>query len=106
MKQSDLSRAQYTYILGGAALMLSLSMGMRQSFGLLQPHVVRDLDPSMGAEDFAFMLDKRPGAYFRIGQGGAESGCFLHNPRYDFNDEILPLGAALFVRLAERSLPL
>jgi amidohydrolase len=69
-------------------------------------HVVRDLDPSMGAEDFAFMLDKRPGAYFRIGQGGAESGCFLHNPRYDFNDEILPLGAALFVRLAERSLPL
>jgi amidohydrolase len=69
-------------------------------------NVVRDLDPSMGAEDFAFMLDKRPGAYFRIGQGGAESGCFLHNPRYDFNDEILPLGAALFVRLAERSLPL
>jgi hippurate hydrolase len=67
---------------------------------------IRDLDPSMGAEDFAFMLEKRPGAYFRIGQGGAESGCFLHNPRYDFNDEILPLGAALFVRLAERALPL
>ena len=67
---------------------------------------VRDLEPSMGAEDFAFMLEKRPGAYFRIGQGGAESGCFLHNPKYDFNDEILPLGAALFVRLAERSLPL
>ena len=68
--------------------------------------VIRDLDPSMGAEDFAFMLERRPGAYFRIGQGGAESGCFLHNPRYDFNDEILPLGAALFVRLAERALPL
>jgi amidohydrolase len=67
--------------------------------------VLRDLEPSMGAEDFAFMLEQRPGAYFRIGQGGAESGCFLHNPRYDFNDEILPLGAALFVRLAERSLP-
>ncbi|MFM1990556.1 MAG: hypothetical protein RJA99_3513 [Pseudomonadota bacterium] len=67
---------------------------------------IRDLEPSMGAEDFAFMLEKRPGAYFRIGQGGAESGCFLHNPKYDFNDEILPLGAALFVRLAERSLPL
>jgi hippurate hydrolase len=67
--------------------------------------VIRDLDPSMGAEDFSFMLQQRPGAYFRIGQGGAESGCFLHNPRYDFNDEILPLGAALFVRLAERSLP-
>jgi amidohydrolase len=67
---------------------------------------IRDLEPSMGAEDFAFMLEKRPGAYFRIGQGGAESGCFLHNPRYDFNDEILPLGAALFVRLAERAMPL
>jgi hippurate hydrolase len=68
--------------------------------------VIRDLDPSMGAEDFAFMLERRPGAYFRIGQGGAESGGFLHNPRYDFNDAILPLGAALFVRLAERALPL
>ena len=67
--------------------------------------VIRDLEPSMGAEDFAFMLERRPGAYFRIGQGGAESGCFLHNPKYDFNDEILPLGAALFVRIAERSLP-
>jgi metal-dependent amidase/aminoacylase/carboxypeptidase family protein len=67
--------------------------------------VLRDLEPSMGAEDFSFMLAQRPGAYFRIGQGGAESGCFLHTPRYDFNDEILPLGAALFVRLAERSLP-
>jgi amidohydrolase len=67
--------------------------------------VIRDLEPSMGAEDFAFMLERRPGAYFRIGQGGAESGCFLHNPRYDFNDAILPLGAALFVRLAERAMP-
>jgi len=50
-------------------------------------------------------LRQRPGAYFRIGQGGAESGCFLHNTRYDFNDAILPLGAALFARLAERALP-
>jgi hippurate hydrolase len=68
--------------------------------------VVRDLDPSMGSEDFSFMLQERPGAYFRIGQGGLESGCVLHNPHFDFNDEILPLGAALFVRLAERALPL
>ena len=67
---------------------------------------IRDLDPSMGAEDFSFMLQRRPGAYFRIGQGGAESGCFLHNTRYDFNDSILPLGAALFVRLVERSMPM
>jgi amidohydrolase len=69
-------------------------------------NVIPNLDPSMGAEDFSFMLQHKPGAYFRIGQGGMESGCFLHNTRYDFNDAILPLGAALFVRLTERSMPL
>jgi hippurate hydrolase len=69
-------------------------------------NVVRDLEASMGAEDFSFMLRVRPGAYFRIGQGGADSGCLLHSSCYDFNDAILPLGAALFVRLAERSMPL
>jgi metal-dependent amidase/aminoacylase/carboxypeptidase family protein len=68
--------------------------------------VVDDLEPSMGSEDFAFMLQRCPGAYLRIGQGGAESGCFLHNPRFDFNDQILPLGSALYARLAERALPL
>ena len=66
--------------------------------------VVRDLPPSMGSEDFAFMLRARPGAYLRLGQGGAEGGCFLHNPQYDFNDAVIPLGAALLVRLAERRL--
>jgi hippurate hydrolase len=69
-------------------------------------HVVRDLEPSMGAEDFAFMLQQRPGAYFRIGQGAGDGGCFLHNARYDFNDGILPLGAALFVRLVEAAMPI
>lgn len=69
-------------------------------------HTIVDLEPSMGAEDFSFMLRERPGAYFRIGQGGAENGCFLHNSRYDFNDAMLPLGAALFVRLAERAMPI
>lgn len=63
-------------------------------------HMHADLPPSMGAEDFSFMLEQRPGAYLRIGQGGAEGGCFLHNPNYDFNDEIMPLGVALFVQLA------
>lgn len=67
--------------------------------------VITDLEPSMGSEDFSFMLQQRPGAYFRLGQGGAEAGRFLHNARYDFNDAVLPLGAALFVRLAERALP-
>jgi len=68
-------------------------------------HVVRDLEPSMGAEDFSFMLQVKPGAYLRIGQGG-EGSCMLHNPRYDFNDEILPLGSALYASLVEQSLPL
>jgi len=71
-------------------------------------HVVRDMEPSMGAEDFSFMLQVKPGAYLRIGQG-AENGvgcCSLHNSRYDFNDEILPLGAALHAGLVEHLMPL
>jgi hippurate hydrolase len=67
-------------------------------------NVVRQLPPSMGAEDFSFMLQVKPGAYLRLGQGG-EGSCFLHNSRYDFNDDVLPLGAALFASLVEQSLP-
>jgi hippurate hydrolase len=69
-------------------------------------NVVRDLVPSMGSEDFSFMLQTRPGAYFRLGQGGAESGCTLHNSHFDFNDAVIPLGSALFSALAERGMPL
>ena len=71
-------------------------------------HVDRDLEPSMGAEDFSFMLQVKPGAYLRLGQG-AENGvgsCFLHNSRYDFNDDVLPLGAALHAGLIEQGMPL
>ena len=70
--------------------------------------VVRDLEPSMGAEDFSFMLQARPGAYLRIGQGAENGvGCnFLHNTHYDFNDDILPLGSALHASLAEQAMPL
>jgi hippurate hydrolase len=68
-------------------------------------NVVRDLEPSMGSEDFSFMLQRRPGAYARLGQGGAEGGCFLHNSRYDFNDEVIPVGAGYMAALAERALP-
>ena len=68
-------------------------------------NVVRNLDPSMGSEDFAFMLQAKPGAFARLGQGGAESGCFLHNSRYDFNDAVIPLGAAYLAALAERAMP-
>ncbi len=64
--------------------------------------------PSMGAEDFAFMLEARPGAYMIIGNGGGDhrhaghgaGPCTLHNPSYDFNDAIIPLGATLWVELA------
>ncbi|MPS25875.1 M20 aminoacylase family protein [Pigmentiphaga sp.] len=68
-------------------------------------NVIRDLTPSMGAEDFSFMLQGRPGAYFRLGQGGAEQGCFLHSSNYDFNDAVIPLGAGIMASLVERSMP-
>jgi metal-dependent amidase/aminoacylase/carboxypeptidase family protein len=68
-------------------------------------NVDRSMEPSMGAEDFSFMLQKKAGAYLRIGQD-AKNGAFLHNSRYDFNDEILPLGAALHAGLIEQGMPL
>jgi amidohydrolase len=68
-------------------------------------NVVRNLDPSMGSEDFAFMLQAKPGAFARLGQGGAEGGCFLHNSTYDFNDTVIPLGAGYLAALAEKAMP-
>lgn len=67
--------------------------------------VLQDAPPSMGAEDFSYMLNERPGAYVWIGQGGGQLGCQLHNTRYDFNDEILPLGASYWASLVETILP-
>ena len=69
-------------------------------------NVVRDADPTMGGEDFSYMLQQRPGAYVWLGQGGGPSGCFLHNPGYDFNDDVIPLGAGYLAALVEESLPL
>ena len=69
-----------------------------------QSNVKRDLLPSMAAEDFACFLEQKPGAYIWIGNGTAEAGGILHNPHYDFNDEVLPLGASYWVRLAESAL--
>ena len=60
--------------------------------------------PSMGSEDFAFMLRERPGAYIWIGNGDGEGSCMIHNPSYDFNDEILKIGASWWVRLAQEYL--
>lgn len=64
-------------------------------------NVQHDPTPSMGSEDFAFMLQRKPGAYVWLGNGPAAGGCGLHNPHYDFNDEILPIGASYWVRLVE-----
>jgi len=67
--------------------------------------VDRHPTPSMGAEDFAYMLGARPGCYVWMGNGPGEGGCMLHNPKYDFNDEALAIGASYWVQLAENLLP-
>jgi amidohydrolase len=71
---------------------------------------VLEFEPTMGAEDFSYFLLAKPGCYFLIGNGdGAHRAgghglgpCMLHNPSYDFNDDLIPLGATLWVRLAEK----
>jgi amidohydrolase len=67
-------------------------------------NVNRSLTPTMGSEDFAFMLQAKPGCYVFIGNGTGEKAVGLHNPHYDFNDEILPIGASYWARLVERTL--
>lgn len=67
--------------------------------------VLTDARPSMGAEDFAFFLRHKPGCYVWIGNGPGEGGCTLHNPHYDFNDEIIPNGVSYWVDLVRRLLP-
>jgi hippurate hydrolase len=62
-----------------------------------------DVAPSMGGEDFSFMLEQRPGAYIFLGNGDSSE---LHTDNYDFNDDAIPLGTSYWVRLAERALPL
>ncbi|NNC63274.1 MAG: amidohydrolase [Gammaproteobacteria bacterium] len=57
--------------------------------------------PVMGSEDFAFMLEQIPGCYIFIGNGAGDGACMIHNPGYDFNDAILPIGSSYWARLAE-----
>ena len=61
-----------------------------------------DAKPIMASEDFSYMIEERPGCYFHVGQG---IGAAVHNPEYDFNDDLLPIGASFFVRLVEKSNP-
>ncbi len=77
--------------------------------GLVGEQQVLTQEPTMGAEDFSFMLQEKPGAYCFIGNGEGghrtpghgEGPCMLHNPSYDFNDALIPLGASYWVKLAE-----
>ena len=70
---------------------------------------VQPFEPTMGAEDFSFYLQHKPGCYFLIGNGDGShrvgghgmGPCMLHNPSYDFNDELIPLGGSMWVRMAE-----
>jgi len=64
--------------------------------------VETDTRPMMGAEDFSFMLNERPGSYIFVGNG---SSAGLHHPAYDFNDEAIPAGTSYWIRLVERALP-
>jgi hippurate hydrolase len=70
---------------------------------------VLDFQPTMGAEDFSYFLLEKPGCYFLIGNGDGDhrdgghgvGPCMLHNPSYDFNDDLIPLGGSAWVRIAE-----
>ncbi|MEQ9123364.1 MAG: M20 aminoacylase family protein [Alphaproteobacteria bacterium] len=64
-------------------------------------NVRQDVSPTMGAEDFSFMLNEKPGCYLWLGQGGGPSEANVHHPQYDFNDKVLPIGASLLARLVE-----
>ena len=68
--------------------------------------IIRNPTPSMGSEDFSYMLQARPGCYVWLGIGGGngKGGCLLHSSRYDFNDEVLPIGASYWVTLVENEL--
>ena len=67
--------------------------------------IIRDATPAMGAEDFAFMLREKPGSYIWVGAGPGGEGKMLHNAGYDFNDEVLPIGASYWSKLVESELP-
>ncbi|MFT4173518.1 MAG: M20 aminoacylase family protein [Rhodocyclaceae bacterium] len=75
---------------------------IRAAFG--EDALIADMRPLTGSEDFSFMLEACPGCYVIIGNGDGADACGLHNPHYDFNDDILPIAASYWVRLTERFL--
>ena len=70
-----------------------------------EANVERERSLIMASEDFSAMLEVRPGAYINIGNGDTVGSCPVHNPGYDFNDEILPFGAAALAGIVEKKLP-
>ncbi|MDA0786642.1 MAG: M20 family metallopeptidase [Proteobacteria bacterium] len=70
-----------------------------------EENIERSPVPSMGSEDFAYMLREKPGSYVWVGNGDGAGGCMLHNPGYDFNDEIIPIGVTYWSTLVEQILP-
>ena len=64
-------------------------------------NVDTEIDPSMGGEDFSYMLEKKPGSYLYIGQGDENHTAHLHTTKYDFNDNLLPLGTNFWVNLVK-----
>ena len=65
-------------------------------------NVFTDIDPSMGGEDFSFLLNEKPGSYLYIGQKDKNHKAFLHTTEYDFNDNILPIGVNFWVNLVNK----
>ena len=63
-----------------------------------------EVEPVTGSEDFGYMLEAKPGCYAFIGNGPGSGGCLLHSPTFDFNDDIIPIGASYWVRLVEQVL--
>ncbi|MBX6329855.1 MAG: amidohydrolase [Pseudolabrys sp.] len=121
-KVRDLLEARVTEIAQGTARLLGATAKVtyRRGYPVLVNHaaqtafaaqvakevagderVATDMAPVMGAEDFAFMLNARPGAFIFVGNGDSAG---LHNPAYDFNDEVIPYGTSYWVRLVETAL--
>ena len=94
------------------ALETAFAVGVMQKIVGVE-NVDATVEPTMGAEDFAFMLQHKPGCYVFLGNGDGghrDTGhglgpCNLHNPSYDFNDDLLPIGATYWIELAQAALP-
>ena len=84
----------------------AMALARRAALGVAGEARVQHMDkPTMGGEDFSFMLNAKQGAYIMLGAGKGPDTAMVHHPRYDFNDAILPVGASYWAALAEQLLP-